>query len=262
MIRLERRDGRPLRIGHRGAATLAPENTLRSFRVAVETGVDLIEFDVLALRSGELVIAHSNDLHEVSHGTATGSVRDLPLARLREVCPELPTLDDALAFFVDEAPETGVHLDLKSAIAAPDVVAALARFGLLERTILTSFHRKALLWIATIEPGLRIGYSFPRDRLGIRRRRGGNALARAALWGLRAVSPLLAGRLLARSRTSALAVHHTVVSRALVRRAHAHGASVLAWTVDEPGDLARVVDAGVDAVVTNDPRILVSTLQP
>ena len=159
----------------------------------------------------------------------------MPLARLREVCPELPTLDDALAFFVDEAPETGVHLDLKSAIAAPDVVAALARFGLLERTILTSFHRKALLWIATIEPGLRIGYSFPRDPLGIRRRRrGGSALARAALWGLRVVSPLLAGTLLARSRTSALAVHHTVVSGALVRRAHAHGASVLAWTVDEP----------------------------
>ncbi len=158
MIRLERRDGRPLRIGHRGAATLAPENTLRSFRAAVETGVDLIEFDVLALRSGELVIAHSNDLHEVSHGAATGSVRDLPLARLREVCPELPTLDDALAFFVDEAPETGVHLDLKSAIAAPDVVAALARFGLLERTILTSFHRKALLWIASYRAG-------PSDRL-------------------------------------------------------------------------------------------------
>ena len=51
VIRLERRDGRPLRIGHRGAAALAPENTLRSFRAAVEAGVDLIEFDVIALRT-------------------------------------------------------------------------------------------------------------------------------------------------------------------------------------------------------------------
>ena len=94
MIRLERRDGRPLRIGHRGAATLAPENTLRSFRVAVETGVDLIEFDVLALRSGELVIAHSNDLHEVSHGAATGSVRDCRsrgCARCARSCPRSTT---------------------------------------------------------------------------------------------------------------------------------------------------------------------------
>ena len=59
VISLERRDGRPLRIGHRGAAALAPENTLASFRAAIEAGVDLIEFDVMAGRDGELVVAHS-----------------------------------------------------------------------------------------------------------------------------------------------------------------------------------------------------------
>jgi glycerophosphoryl diester phosphodiesterase len=107
MISLERRDGRPLRIGHRGAAALAPENTLAAFRAALDVGVDLIEFDVLDLRGGEIVVAHSDDLGEVSHGLAHGSVRDKSLAELRETCPELPTLDDALAFFVDEAPGVG-----------------------------------------------------------------------------------------------------------------------------------------------------------
>ena len=52
MIDLDRRAAGVLRIGHRGAATLAPENTLRSFRAAVEVGVDLIEFDVLDLARG------------------------------------------------------------------------------------------------------------------------------------------------------------------------------------------------------------------
>ncbi len=99
MIALERRGGRPLCIGHRGAAALAPENTLESFRVAVEAGVDLIEFDVLGLATGELVVAHSNDLHEVSHGVASGTVRDRTLTLLREVAPALPTLDEALEFF-------------------------------------------------------------------------------------------------------------------------------------------------------------------
>ena len=68
VIALDRRDGRPLRIGHRGAAALAPENTLRSFRAAVEAGVDLVEFDVIRLRGGELVVGHSHDLLELSHG--------------------------------------------------------------------------------------------------------------------------------------------------------------------------------------------------
>ena len=57
-----------LRVGHRGAAALAPENTLRSFEAALACGVDAIEFDVLDLVGGPLVLAHSNDLAEVSHG--------------------------------------------------------------------------------------------------------------------------------------------------------------------------------------------------
>ncbi len=130
MISLERREGRPLRIGHRGAAALAPENTLRSFRAAVEAGVDLIEFDVLELEHGELVLAHSDDLHEVSHGAARGTMRGQTLAALRETAPELPTLDDALDFFVDEAPDVGVHVDLKSPRAVEGTLDALRRRGL------------------------------------------------------------------------------------------------------------------------------------
>ena len=113
VIELHRPTGGVLRIGHRGAAALAPENTLRSFRAAVETGVDLIEFDVLDLRRGPLVLAHSDHLDEVSHGAASGRVRDLSLDALRVFAPELPTFDDALAFFVDEAPGVGLHIDLK-----------------------------------------------------------------------------------------------------------------------------------------------------
>src|SRR5262245_11278206 len=113
MIDLGRRGGEPLRIGHRGASAVAPENTLAAFRAAVAIGVDLIELDVIDLPGGPLIVAHSDRLEEVSHGAATGTIRGLGLDRLRELAPELPTLDDALSFFVDEAPAVGVHLDLK-----------------------------------------------------------------------------------------------------------------------------------------------------
>jgi glycerophosphoryl diester phosphodiesterase len=260
VISLERRDGRPLRIGHRGAAALAPENTIASFRAAVAAGVDLVELDVLRLRGGELVVAHSDDLGEISHGAASGDVGDRSLAELRELCPELPTLDEALGFFVGEAPETGVHVDLKSARAVDGVASALRGFGLLERAFVSSFHARALRRLRVLEPRLRTGISFPRDRLGISRRQRLAPAIRGGLRAQRAVGPALARVLLARSRASALALHHELVSKAVVRRAHAQDAPVVAWTVDTREELARVDEAGVDAVVTNDPSIFVSTL--
>jgi len=163
VISLERRDGRPLRIGHRGAGALAPENTLPSFRAALEAGVELVEFDVLRLHDGTLVVAHSNDLYEVSHGAASGTVRKKTLEGLREVCPELPTLDDALGFFAEEARSVGVHADIKTASAVTEVAAALGRFGLLERSFASSFHVRALRRLARLEPGVRVGVAFPDD---------------------------------------------------------------------------------------------------
>ncbi len=260
MISLERRDGRPLRIGHRGAAALAPENTLASFRAAVEAGVDLVEFDVLDLHGGEVVVAHSDDLHEVSHGAARGTVRDRSLAELRGTCPDLPTLDEALAFFAEEAPEVGVHVDLKSEAAVPEVAAALGRFGLRDRTFVSSFDAGALRRLGVLAPGVRIGVSFPEDRMGIQARRGTAPLVWTGLRALRVATPLLVGRLLSRADATALVAHHVLIGPAAVRAAHARSSAVVAWTVRDPRDLARMDSAGVDAVVADDPTIFVSTL--
>lgn len=260
MISLDRRGGPPLRIGHRGAAALAPENTLASFRAAVEVGVDLVEFDVLRLDDGELVVAHSNDLHEVSHGVARGSVKGSTLSELRRVAPDLPTLAEALEFFVTEAVDVGVHVDLKQRSAAGIVASEIGRFGLERRSLLTSFYWVSLRRAKRFEPRLRTGVSFPRDPLSIHDRTGAGAVVSGVLAGIRLILPVFVGGLLAVSGTTTLVVHHGVVSRAAVRRAHARGAAVVAWTVDVPADLARVVEAGVDAVVSNDPRIFLSTL--
>jgi len=261
LISLERRDGRPLRIGHRGAAVLAPENTLPSFRAAVEAGVDLIEFDVLDLRDGELVIAHSNDLREVSHGVADGTVRDRSLQSLREICPDVPTLDEALAFFVDEAGQVGIHLDLKIRGREPDIVAALRRFGLVERSFVSSFSFRTVRTLARIDPGVRAGITVPRGVLGVTESGRGAPIARVGLGLLRRVTPLATPLALSAARATALVLHHSLAGEAAVRRAHDRGAAVIAWTVDDPRDLVRVDQAGVDAVVSNDPRIFASTLE-
>jgi glycerophosphoryl diester phosphodiesterase len=255
VIDLARRDGGVLRVGHRGAARLAPENTLRSFRGAVAHGVDLVEFDVLDLPGGPLVLAHSDRLEEVSHGAASGSLRGRSLAELRGIAPELPTLDEALEFFVAEAPEVGLHVDLKLTTRLDELAASLRRHGVEHRTVVSSFHVPSLRAVAREAPTVRIGFTYPEDRYGVSRRPVLRPLLHAGLVSLRAAAPRFLPRLIRRAGASALMLQHALVTPRSVASAHALGAPVLAWTVDEPADLARVLAAGVDGVITNDPRI-------
>ncbi len=172
----------------------------------------------------------------------------------------LQTLDEALAFFAVESPETGVHVDIKSSGAVDAVEAALRGFGLVERSLVSSSHAGALRRLRRSDPGIRTGISFPRERLGIGGRERLAPAVRVGLRSLRPVGPALVRVLLARARGSVLVLHHELVTARVVECAHARGAPVVAWTVDTVEDLSRVDEAGVDAVVTNDPSIFVSTL--
>jgi glycerophosphoryl diester phosphodiesterase len=252
--------GVPLRIGHRGAAALAPENTVAAFRAAVEVGVDLVEMDVLDLRHGPLVVAHSDDLEEVSHGVAVGSVRSLSLADLRHVAPQVPTLDEALEFFSVEATATGVHLDLKLHTRLDEVASAVRRAGLESRTVVSSTSARALRELSRSAPAIRVGITYPHDRFGVSRRPRAWPIVGLGLNALRASMPLRIGRFVRRAGAGAVMLQHRLVTAAAVSRAHELGVPLLAWTVDDPDDLARVLAAGVDGVITNDPRIFVATL--
>jgi glycerophosphoryl diester phosphodiesterase len=247
-----------IRVGHRGAAALAPENTLRAFEVALAAGVDAIEFDVLDLPRGPLVLAHSDDLHEVSHGAAAGRVRDRTLAELRTVAPELPTLDDALEWLAPR--DVLVHVDLKLETRLDELVAAVRRHGLEERTVVSGFHVPSLRAIAVLAPGILVGRTYPEDRYGVAQRRALRPVIRASTAALRRSLARRVPSMLERAGAAALMLHHAVVSAAAVERAHARGAAVWAWTVDDPTEAERVVRAGADAVITNDPAMLAATL--
>lgn len=231
MIDLHRRDGRILRIGHRGAAALAPENTIESLRLALELGCDLVEFDVHNV-DGTLVLVHD---------PPTGPVSGLP------------TLDQALEFLAGT--DSGVHLDLKARGAEEAVADALRRHGLVGRTVISSFRPETLRELAATEPGLRLGLTYPEDRRGLSQRRLTAPLAGAGLALLRAaLAPRVSG-LLRRAGASAAMLHFSVATRSVITRCHAQGVPVLVWTVDDRAQVPRLDALGVDGVITNDPRI-------
>lgn len=231
MIDLGRRDGRMLRIGHRGAAALAPENTIESLRVAVELGCDLVEFDVHDV-DGTLLLVHDRPSVPVSG---------------------LPTLDEALEFLAGT--DSGVHLDLKAQADEKAVAGAIRRHGLVGRTVISSFRPSTLRALAATEPGLRLGLTYPEDRRGLSQRRSTAPLAGAGLALLRAALPPRVSGLLRRAGASAAMLHFSVVTRSVIARCHAHGVPVLAWTVDDPAQVPRLDALGTDGVITNDPRI-------
>jgi glycerophosphoryl diester phosphodiesterase len=220
-----------LRIGHRGAAALASENSLASIEAAIEYQLDLVEIDV---------VAHANALR-LAHSPA-------------EVRDESPTLDEALALVARS--DAGVMLDLKARGIERSAVETLRRHKLLDRAVVASFHPASLRAAKEVEPGLTSGFSYPFDRAGIAEREAFGPLIRVGLSGLRRVLPARVAGMLARSEADALVVHHALVSGTLVDRCHNRDAAVLAWTIEDDAALGRALAAGVDGVIANDPRLL------
>jgi len=255
LIQLRRPEGRFARVGHRGASALAPENTLPALALAVELGCDMLEFDVLDLADGTLVLAHSNDLREVSHGAARGRVRSRHLEALRHVAPDLPTLDEALAYCADQLPGVGLQLDLKRVGIEAATVEAVRRHGVLDRAWISTFDARSLHRLAQLEPDLPRSYTLPRDRFGISKRGPLAPLVRAALSSIGTSLPRRLPLLLGRAKAVAATLHYSIASRAAIEAAHELDAAVYVWTVDDPRLAERLVGEGVDGIITNDPRI-------
>lgn len=208
------------RVGHRGAHAVVKGNTLGSFEAALDLGVDMIEFDVCAVR-GRLGIAH-NPLG----GRLFGCLAlDAGLAHL--AAPRFDGIE--------------LNVDLKHAGCESGALAALQRHDLLERSLISSHLPAVLDRVRELEPQARTGLSV------------GRPLTRR-LTGQRDWRRLVADALEA-GRFQALMAHHRLVDPELVRRVKDAGAELYAWTVDEAHVIERLTGLDVTGITTNDPRL-------
>lgn len=222
-----------LRIGHRGAAALAPPNTIQAVEAAVAQGVDLVELDVFGRPDRTLVLGHSR----------------------RELGEEPVTLEDVFAFLAETAPEIGLLADLKGAGWEQELVDALRRHDLVERAVASTSNVETLQTLRRLESRLGRSRTYPRGRLYPGTRRVSIPVRGPVLTVMRLVLPFRIAGLVEEVGASAVTLKHEVVSHRVVERCHELGVAVFVWTVNDR-DLCRRLDAlGVDGVISDDPRI-------
>ncbi len=218
-------------IGHRGAPLVAAENTIESFRAAIEAGADLVEVDVgQGLRVGHPGVSRPG--------------------------PDL-FLDEVLDVFAGSA---GIHVDLKDPGIDGEVATLIRDRGVAERVLLSSTWAAQLRRLARELPEAARAIGYPHDRVGIAKLRWPSPVVRPAAATLRRAMPVRARFLVRTTRASVLSFHHALVSPAVVSAVHASGAALFAWTVVDPDRVAWLARVGVDGIVTDDPEMVVRLL--
>ncbi len=256
---------RPVKVqGHRGARAMRPENTIPAFEYAIAAGADVLELDMAVTRDNVLVVSHDPYLEPpVCSGPRDKAViRELTLSEVRQwdcgakqnpafprqqTVPgtRMPTLDEVFAL----APkgkfefniETKIFADRPQLTPPPEefarmVLEEIRKNGLEKRVIVQSFDFRTLHAMKKIAAEIRLAalYDGPAKDFV--------AIAREAGSGI--ISP-----------------QYRLVTPEQVKAAHAAGLTVIPWTPNQPEEWDRLVAAGVDAIITDDPAGLIAHLR-
>ena len=253
---------KPLVIAHRGGQGLWPPNTIFAFHKAAELGVNILEMDIHATADGALVVRHDETVDSTTDGS--GAIRELTLAQVKSLDAgyawssdggksypfrsqgiTIPTLDEVL----DACPGIRLNIDIKP--QAPEVVSLFAgtleRFGRVNDVLVGSFHDDQLRLYRRLCP-------LVATAAGVRETQtlfGLNLLRLGGIYQPRANAfqvPEFSGRL-------------HVVTPGFVRAAHAHNVEVHPWTVNERADMQRLLDWGVDGLITDYPDRMMELTQ-
>lgn len=260
--------GNPSRIlvhGHRGARARMPENTLPAFEYAIQQGVDALEMDMAVTKDNVIVISHDPILETpVCTGPRNGVViHTLTLAEVRQwdcgavqnpkfttqkAVPgtRMPTLDDVFQLAgkgsFDYNIETKSFPERPEYTPPPDefarmVLEKVRHYQLEKRVILQSFDFRTLVAMRKLAPGIRLSALTEMDP------RSFTTIAKEAA-NAEIVSP-----------------YYKLVTANKVAEAHAAGIQVVPWTVNETADWDKLIEAKVDAIISDDPAALIAHLK-
>lgn len=247
---------RPLVLAHRGGADLAPENTMAAFQNAVDLGVDILELDVHTTADGTVVVIHDESVDRTTDGT--GAVHDFTLADLRqldagyEFSPDngqtfpfrgqgigIPTLEEVFAAF----PDMRINVEIKQ--SDPPIEAAvlevIERAGAQQRVLVGSEYDDVMARFRSLAPDIATSAATNEVR----------NFYLAQLLRVSAIYRPLADAF----QVPEYAGSTHVVTPSFVDAAHHHGVKVHVWTVNDAETMQRLLDIGVDGIITDRPDV-------
>ncbi|MEP7362783.1 MAG: glycerophosphodiester phosphodiesterase [Acidobacteriota bacterium] len=254
--------------GHRGARAVRPENTMPAFEYAIGIGVDVLELDVAVTKDNVLVASHDPHMNPAICTAPAGwkgpdVIREMTLAELRqwdcgakknpqfprqEPVPgtKVPTLDEVFALAPRGTFEFNVETKIfpkKPELTPPAeefarlLLAAIRKHKLEKRVIVQSFDFRTLTAMKALAPEVRLSALF--EPFG-----SWDTVKAAVEAGAQIISP-----------------HYRLVTNAYVERAHKAGLQVVPWTANEEDLWRKLVDAKVDAIISDDPAALLAWLK-
>jgi glycerophosphoryl diester phosphodiesterase len=253
---------KPRLFAHRGASGEAPENTLIAFQRAVELGIVYAELDVHASRDGHVVVSHDATLERTTNGH--GQIRKLSLAELqtfdagyhfssdggqtfpfRATGVKIPTLGEILERF----PTLHLTIEIKQTDPPIEelVLAAVRACGRENHVVLASEHDAVLVRVRALAPEIATSFAYAEVLDFIQRVAANQLVGYQPPGQALQIPPVFQGIPLVTAQT--------------VAAAHALGCEMHAWTIDEPQEMKRLLDLGVDGIMSNFPDRLLEVVR-
>jgi glycerophosphoryl diester phosphodiesterase len=239
----------PVIFAHRGASAYAPENTLSAFILALEQGAKAIELDVQLTADQEVVAFHDSTLDRTTN--TSGKLSDYKLSQLKELNAgfrngdifrdeKIPTLGEIFAELHDASL---LNIELKNLTSPHDdlpqkVAEVIDQYNMSEKVLVSSFNPIALKSFARIKPDIPLG-----------------RLIHTSL-----TFELIKYRLSKRNLFASIHLAYKTLTYKQIKFLHSNNVLVFTYTLNDPDDILRSIDLGVDGFFTDDPALAIRTL--
>jgi glycerophosphoryl diester phosphodiesterase len=223
-----------LNIAHRGASADFPENTLGAFAAAIDAGADMCELDVQSTADRELVVIHDNQVNRTTSGSGpVAKFKAEKIFRLdaggwfspRFAGERIPSLDQV---FELTRGKCALNVEIKAEGIEQAVVDCIRRWRAEPDTLVSSFDWAAIGRVRELAPEIQVGLLSDRKRNLV--------VSAASTLGAAAINP-----------------RYDLIHQLLCDEAHKRGLKVYGWTIDDPATMRRLIEIGVDGIMSNYP---------